>query len=132
MLNSKMRFKKLRRNMAAKGPRQHAAQDCPCLQFLGLEKGFDLGSQNGLVSWASHVRILSHNSSVFHHSSASVLVSDSLPVGLSACLSSFVSDHVSPTSWVFPFMFFPNWRCPVLVSAHPPLRLVLYLCSFLP
>ena len=31
-----------------------------------------------------------------------------LPVGLCACLSSFVSDHVSPTSWVFPFIFSPT------------------------
>ena len=31
-----------------------------------------------------------------------------LPVRLCACLPSFVSDHVSPTSWVFPFICSPT------------------------
>ena len=31
-----------------------------------------------------------------------------LPVCLCACLPSFVSDHVSPTSWVFPFICSPS------------------------
>ena len=31
-----------------------------------------------------------------------------LPVRICACLPSFVSDHVSPTSWVFPFICSPT------------------------
>ena len=40
-----------------------------------------------------------------------------LPVRLCACLLSFVSGHVFPTSCL-PIHMFPYWRCPVLVSAR--------------
>ena len=55
----------------------------------------------------SGFKYLSPNSSVFNHQSAwwwLIL----LPVCLCACLPSFVSDHVSPTSWVFPFICSPS------------------------